>query len=193
LYKRQVKAFLPTKWGTFSIYAYAANSSDAQPHLTLVHELTNLQDTVPVRIHSECITGDLFGSRRCDCGQQFDQSMHIISERGGIMIYLRQEGRGIGLISKLEAYNLQDQGMDTIQANVHLGFEPDERDFSIATFILTDLGVTAVDLITNNPDKMATIGNSAIQLRKRIPLIIPSGSENEHYLRVKQEVLGHLL
>ncbi len=119
--------------------------------------------------------------------------MNIISEHGGILIYLRQEGRGIGLISKLEAYNLQDQGMDTIQANVHLGFEPDERDFNIATFILEDLGVHTLDLITNNPDKMATIGKSSIILRHRIPLIISPVSENEEYLRTKQEMLGHLL
>lgn len=193
MYIRQVKASLPTKWGNFSMIAYAAHHNDPQPHLALVHESTNLQGAVPVRIHSECLTGDLFGSRRCDCGQQFHQSMNIISEHGGIMIYLRQEGRGIGLISKLEAYNLQDQGMDTIQANVHLGFEPDERDFNIATSILKDLGVQTIDLITNNPDKMETIGKSSITLRQRIPLVISPVSENAEYLRTKQEVLGHLL
>ncbi len=191
--KRQVKANLPTKWGTFSIYAYADHHADAQPHLALVHSETDASQSVAVRIHSECITGDLFGSRRCDCGDQFEESMKIIGLHHGIMLYLRQEGRGIGLINKLEAYNLQDIGYDTIAANVHLGFEPDERDFNIAIEILNDLGVSHIDLITNNPDKIAAIDNSTIRLQNRIPLVIPSKSENEQYLKVKQDIMGHLL
>ena len=146
-----------------------------------------------MRIHSECITGDLFGSKRCDCGEQFLESMKIIQANHGVMIYLRQEGRGIGLINKLEAYNLQDVGYDTIEANVHLGFEPDERDFDIAIDILNDLGISQIELITNNPEKIAAIDNSSVLLIKRIPVIIPSKSENQQYLKVKQEIMGHLL
>ncbi|MBK8627235.1 MAG: GTP cyclohydrolase II [Saprospiraceae bacterium] len=193
MYLRQVQAHLPTKWGEFHIYAYAEAHADLQPHLALVHIGTELTNVVPVRIHSECLTGDLFGSNRCDCGEQFEESMKIISQNGGIMIYLRQEGRGIGLINKLEAYNLQDEGLDTIEANVHLGFSPDDRDFDIAIEILRDLNVQSIDLITNNPDKIAAIDRSDIHFGKRIPIVIPSKSENELYLEVKRQMMGHLL
>lgn len=191
--KRQVQAHLPTKWGNFSIYAYSDGHDEKQPHLAMVHEDIDIKGSVPVRIHSECITGDLFGSSRCDCGDQFEESMKIIGTHGGVMIYLRQEGRGIGLISKLEAYNLQDEGLDTIEANVHLGFEPDQRDFDIAIQILKDLDIQQIDLITNNPSKLAAIDDSPIQLNKRISIIIPAKSQNEKYLKVKQDFMGHLL
>lgn len=190
---KQVQAELPTKWGNFIIYAYAQNREEQQPHIALIHKDVDKKQSVAVRIHSECITGDLFGSRRCDCGEQFEQSMKIIGENKGLMIYLRQEGRGIGLINKLDAYNLQDKGLDTFEANVHLGFEPDERDFQIAIEILNDLNINEIDLITNNPDKIAAIDRSDIRLVRRIPVIIPSKSENERYLKVKQDVMGHLL
>ncbi|MBC7886030.1 MAG: GTP cyclohydrolase II [Saprospiraceae bacterium] len=193
MFKRQVQANLPTKWGEFNIFAFAEEHSEQQPHIALVHKKTITSDSVPVRIHSECITGDLFGSKRCDCGDQFEESMNIIARVHGIMIYLRQEGRGIGLINKLDAYNLQDNGLNTFEANVHLGFEPDERDFDIAIEILKDLGVQRIDLITNNPDKISAIDNSSIKLNKRIPIIISPKSENEKYLKVKQDVMGHLL
>jgi len=192
LLKRQVQANLPTKWGSFDIYAFAENHSDQQPHIALVHKDIDIISPVPVRIHSECLTGDLFGSKRCDCGEQYDRSMSIISKNKGVMIYLRQEGRGIGLINKLDAYNLQDAGLDTFEANVHLGFEADERDFGIAIEILTDLGIHTIDLITNNPDKISAIDHSDIILRDRISIIIPPKSENEGYLKVKQNI-GHLL
>ena len=190
--KRQVQANLPTKWGTYDIYAFSEGHEDQQPHIALVHKEIDVSSAVPVRIHSECLTGDLFGSKRCDCGEQFEESMSIISIQKGIMIYLRQEGRGIGLINKLDAYNLQDAGLDTFEANVHLGFEADERDFGIAIEILVDLGIQIIDLITNNPDKIAAIDQSDITLRNRIPIIIPPKSENESYLKIKQNV-GHLL
>ena len=193
LIKKQVQAKLPTKWGDYTIYAYAANEKEKQPHLALVHHDVDMNVPVTVRIHSECITGDLFGSRRCDCGEQFAESMHILQNRKGIMIYLRQEGRGIGLIHKLEAYNLQDQGMDTVEANVHLGFEADERDYHIALEMLKNLGVTKIELITNNPDKIAAFENSGLELSARIPLVIPSHRDNEGYMQVKQRVMGHLL
>jgi GTP cyclohydrolase II len=192
LLKRQVQANLPTKWGAYDIYAFSDDHTDQQPHIALVHKEIDVSSAVPVRIHSECLTGDLFGSKRCDCGEQFEESMSIISIQKGIMIYLRQEGRGIGLINKLDAYNLQDAGLDTFEANVHLGFEADERDFGIAIEILVDLGIQTIDLITNNPDKIAAIDQSDITLRNRVPIIIPPKSENEGYLKIKQNV-GHLL
>ncbi|MBK8515801.1 MAG: GTP cyclohydrolase II [Saprospiraceae bacterium] len=190
---RQVRADLPTKWGNYDIFAFSKDKDDLQPQIALLHKDADINRNIAVRIHSECITGDLFGSRRCDCGEQFEESMKIISDKKGLMIYLRQEGRGIGLINKLGAYNLQDTGLNTFEANVHLGFEPDERDFHIAIEILLDLDIKYIELITNNPDKIATIDQSAIKLVKRIPLIIPSKSENEEYLKVKQDVMGHLL
>ncbi len=193
MFVRQVKAHLPTKWGDFDLYSYAENHEEIQPHLALVHKGMNINEIVPVRIHSECLTGDLLGSLRCDCGEQFEASMEYISEYKGVMIYLRQEGRGIGLINKLDAYNLQDHGLNTIEANIHLGFEPDERDFDIAITIIKDIGIKEIDLLTNNPEKIAAIDNSDIILHKRIPLIIPSKNENENYLKVKAQKMGHLL
>lgn len=193
MFVRQVKAHLPTKWGDFDLYSYAENHEEMQPHLALVHKSVNINKIVPVRIHSECLTGDLLGSLRCDCGEQFETSMAYISAYEGVMIYLRQEGRGIGLINKLDAYNLQDHGLNTIEANIHLGFEPDERDFDIAITIIKDIGIKEIDLLTNNPEKIAAIDNSDIILHKRIPLIIPSKHENENYLKVKAQKMGHLL
>jgi GTP cyclohydrolase II len=193
LVRRQVQANLPTKWGDYHIYAYADHKSNWQPHIALLHASADINTRMAVRIHSECITGDLFGSQRCDCGDQFVESMKIISEKKGLMIYLRQEGRGIGLINKLKAYNLQDSGLDTIEANVHLGFEPDERDFNMAIEILKDLGIKEIDLITNNPEKIAAIDQSSIVLHERISVIIPSKAQNQKYLKVKQDVMGHLL
>lgn len=164
-----------------------------QPHLALVHSRTQMSEAVPVRIHSECLTGDLFHSLKCDCGEQLHASLDYIQEHGGILIYLRQEGRGIGLINKLQAYNLQAQGLDTIEANVHLGFKPDQRDFGISVQILEDLHVSVIDLLTNNPEKISAIDESSIQLRSRIPVVIPPLSENEKYMEVKAKIMGHLL
>lgn len=189
---RQVQTELPTQWGLFTIYAYADSPDDPQPHLALVHEHTHFSEAIPVRIHSECLTGDLFHSLKCDCGEQMHAAMDYIKAHGGILLYLRQEGRGIGLINKLQAYNLQAQGLDTIEANVHLGFKPDQRDFSIAIQILEDLNVNTIDLLTNNPEKISAIDESPIKLRSRIPLIIKAMSENQKYLDVKEKVMGHL-
>ncbi|KXK39150.1 MAG: GTP cyclohydrolase-2 [Bacteroidetes bacterium OLB9] len=193
MFNRQSKAYLPTKWGEFFIYTYAENHEEQQPHFALVHKDVDIQGIVPVRIHSECLTGDLLGSVRCDCGEQFNAAMDYISQHPGVMIYLRQEGRGIGLNNKLDAYNLQDKGYNTIEANVHLGFEPDERDFEIAIFMLKDLGISRIDLLTNNPEKLATIENSDILLNSRIPLVMPSRIQNKNYLQVKKDKMGHLL
>jgi len=193
LLRRQVQINLPTRWGPFTMYAYAESHEEAQPHIALVHQNTYFSAPVLLRIHSECLTGDLLGSLRCDCGAQFTSAMDKISAEGGVLIYLRQEGRGIGLINKMEAYQLQDTGMDTVQANIHLGFQPDERDFGLAIEILHDLQISSVRLLTNNPDKIDAFSQSSISLAERVPLIIPSVADNQSYLRTKQEVMGHLL
>lgn len=191
--KRIVDTQLPTEYGDFTIYAYGSSHNDKQPQVVLVNNATDFSAPVALRIHSECLTGDLFGSTKCDCGQQLQASLRYIAENGGLIIYLRQEGRGIGLINKLEAYRLQSTGLDTIEANVHLGFEPDERDYSMVIEILKDLNITSIDLITNNPDKIAAIEHSPIKLNKRIALPTLVKNENENYLSVKKNQMGHLL
>lgn len=190
---KQAEADISTELGNWHIAAYADDPDTYIPHLVLQHASdSNTQNALLVRIHSECITGDLFGSTRCDCGEQLAESMKIMSTRGGIILYLRQEGRGIGIIDKLKAYNLQDEGADTIDANTMLGHEADERTYEIAIEILTDLGVTEIDLLTNNPDKFNAFNNSPISIRKRIPLVISPRKENEKYLRTKEKLMGHL-
>lgn len=146
-----------------------------------------------IRIHSECLTGDIFGSQRCDCGPQLIRSLELIGERGGVLLYLRQEGRGIGIINKLKAYQLQDQGDNTAEANTHLGFKVDERTYEEALIILEDLGIKEVDLLTNNPEKIKIFENSPIKLHKRIPLEITPIRSNKRYLETKKTVMGHLL
>ena len=163
------------------------------PHLALVHENIDFNQPVLIRIHSECITGDLFSSKRCDCGEQLLSAMDKISDENGILIYLRQEGRGIGIINKLKAYQLQDLGLDTVEANLHLGLSIDARDFTIALALLSDIGVKKVKLLTNNPDKIEIFNESAIELVERVPLVIVPQEENKDYLRVKKERMGHIL
>ena len=192
-FKKQAVARIPSGYGEFDMYAYAHSSSEPMPHLAIVSPDFDPSKPVPVRIHSECMTGDVFGSRRCDCGEQLDAALRIAAGQNGVVIYLRQEGRGIGLINKLKAYNLQDQGLNTIEANTHLGFEADTRQYETAIFILNDLGINAVELITNNPDKVEALQDSPIKVAGRIPLIIPPHNENREYLLTKQELMGHLL
>lgn len=191
--KRQAEAKLPTEWGQYQIIAYSDNENDWMPHLAMISANTNLNQTVNIRIHSECITGDLFHSKRCDCGKQLDAAMKYIHENGGILLYLRQEGRNIGIINKLKAYNLQDQGLNTAEANIELGFPADARDFKIAVEILEDLGITSINLLTNNPEKISYISESSIKLIKRIPLEINPEKENLDYLKTKKDYFGHLL
>jgi GTP cyclohydrolase II len=188
-----VSSSLPTKWGEFNISAHINDDDEHNPHLALVHKDFNAHVPTYVRIHSECLTGDLFGSLRCDCGEQLDNAMQIIDDHHGILIYLRQEGRGIGLVNKLKAYNLQDQGLSTIEANTHLGFLPDARKYDIAIRILEHLGIKEVVLITNNPDKINAFKHSQVQVIDRMPIIIPEHKENSNYLKVKKEKMGHLL
>lgn len=189
---RLSQAEMPTKWGTFSMIAYQ-NQPAEMPHLALMHGEISPEKPVLVRIHSECMTGDVFGSARCDCGEQLDAALQKVAIEGGIVVYLRQEGRGIGLVNKLKAYNLQDQGFNTVDANLELGFESDTRRFEIAISILKDLGVKQVRLMTNNPQKLAAFDTSDIELVERVPLEIAPGRENRFYLQTKRDEMGHLL
>ncbi len=191
--KRQAEAIIPTPWGDFSMIAFSDKPDDSMPHLALVHEHMDRSKPVLVRIHSECLTGDLFGSLRCDCGEQLIRSMELAAEHRGAVVYLRQEGRGIGLINKLKAYTLQDQGMNTLTANEHLGLEIDGRHYDQAIEIMMELGITAVHLLTNNPAKLEAVARSPIRVVSRIPIIIQPTKENGKYLKAKQELMGHFL
>ena len=192
--EKQVEAFLPTEWGNFHIMAFARESDDKIPHLAMVHEHFDpfVEPTI-VRVHSECMTGDVFHSSRCDCGEQLDYAMRLAAERGGVVIYLRQEGRGIGLINKLKAYNLQDKGFDTLEANLHLGFGADERHYEDAVTILKSLNIQKVALLTNNPLKVNFLEKGGIKVVERLPILIAPKEENAFYLKTKQKVMGHLL
>lgn len=150
--------------------------------------------SVPVRIHSECFTGDVLGSRRCDCGEQLDQALQLISEYGyGVLIYLRQEGRGIGLLKKLQAYNLQDEGMDTVDANIHLGHLPDEREYTLAALMIENLAMESIQLMTNNPNKIEQLRSLGVQVDDRIAIEIESNCDNREYLKTKAHKMDHLL
>ena len=191
--QRQVAAYLPTDWGNFNIYAFAESEDNPTPHLMLAHENMDVAKPVLLRIHSECMTGDVFHSRRCDCGEQLAKALELAADQGGAVIYLRQEGRGIGLINKLKAYNLQDQGLNTADANTHLGFEVDSRQYDLAVEIMKDIGIQQIYLLTNNPQKIEAIENSEIEIVGRVPLIIEPKKENHSYLKTKRELMGHLL
>lgn len=191
--KRQTEAVLPTAWGNFNMIAYADDETEKMPHLALVHKDFDSSKTILLRIHSECITGDLFGSLRCDCGEQLQTALQLTAQQGGVVIYLRQEGRGIGIINKLKAYQLQDTGINTIDANTHLGLEIDARKYDVAIQIMQDLGIQKINLLTNNPEKIDALKKSPIQIEKRIPLITQPKKENLGYLKTKQDLMGHLL
>jgi GTP cyclohydrolase II len=187
-----VVSHLPTDKGDYSIYAFESGKVDA-PHIALVSKDLDKSSVVDIRIHSECLTGDVFGSLRCDCGEQLQTAMRHFEEHGGVLLYLRQEGRGIGLVNKLKAYNLQDEGMDTAEANIALGFHADERDYSPAISILHSLGIKQVRILTNNPEKFEAFENSGITVIERLALKMPSHRENEFYLDTKKRVFGHWL
>jgi len=191
-FRKQAEALIPTPWGNFLMMAFSDDSNDWMPHVALVHEQIDLNQPVLTRLHSECLTGDLFHSKRCDCGDQLLKSLDLIGENHGILLYLRQEGRGIGLINKLKAYNLQDLGLNTVDANVHLGLEIDARDYGIGVEMLTQIGVKELHLLTNNPDKIEALENSPIHVASRVPLIMTPKEENINYLRTKREAMGHL-
>ncbi len=191
--KIQAESNVPTEYGTFRMIAISENESDWMPHMAIIAENTDFSKPVNVRFHSECITGEVFHSRKCECGQQLDAAMKYTHENGGIIVYLRQEGRNIGIINKLRAYSLQEKGLDTVEANVKLGLPADDRDFDAAIEILNILGVKEINLLTNNPEKMKVVLKSNIRLIKRIPLQIHSTNESKGYLKVKKDYFGHLL
>lgn len=191
--KKQAEAAIPTPWGVFNMIAFSGSEDDWMPHLALVHEHFDPSQPVLTRIHSECITGDLFGSARCECGEQLHKSMELTAKARGIVLYLRQEGRGIGIINKLKAYNLQDLGYNTIEANLQLHLPIDARSYEVAVQMLESIGVSRIRLLTNNPDKIEAIDQSPVEVVERIPLVIDPRPENENYLRTKQEEMGHFI
>ncbi|GGJ93431.1 riboflavin biosynthesis protein RibBA [Lentibacillus kapialis] len=189
---RDVETTLPTEFGTFNVYGYT-NDLDDKEHIALVKGDIHKAEPVLTRVHSECLTGDVFGSHRCDCGPQLQKALNKINEAGtGVFVYMRQEGRGIGLLNKLRAYHLQDTGMDTVEANKQLGFAPDMRDYNISAQILNDLGAEKVNLLTNNPAKMQGLQTYGIQVNARVPIETGSTAENERYMHTKYQKMGHL-
>ena len=193
--KPLVESRLPTKFGGFKVLAFESIVSE-MPTLVLVSDKFNPKsnEAVEVRIHSECMTGDVFSSSRCDCGAQLDTSLFQLHQDGGILIYLRQEGRGIGLVEKLKAYNLQDNGLDTYEANVNLGHPEDARSFETAVEVLKYLEVKRIKLLTNNPDKVGAFDSvESIDVLERLPLQVGEGPENEEYLEAKRIVKGHFI
>ena len=188
-----VQTPIPTKHGEFILH-YFSNTIDDKEHVALVKGNVTDKENVPVRIHSECFTGDVLGSRRCDCGEQLDMALQIINNVGfGVLIYLRQEGRGIGLLKKLQAYNLQDLGMDTVDANIHLGHLADEREYSIAALILGNLKIKSIELMTNNPSKIEALKKLGINVAGRIPLEAVAHNDNVGYLKTKAKKMAHML
>jgi 3,4-dihydroxy 2-butanone 4-phosphate synthase/GTP cyclohydrolase II len=184
---------LPTRYGNFQLHLYSSVTDDAN-HLALVKgDLGDGRDVL-VRVHSQCLTGDVFGSQRCDCGPQMAQALEMIESEGrGVFLYMRQEGRGIGLVNKLRAYQLQELGMDTVEANIHLGFAPDERDYGIGAQILADLGLKSIRLMTNNPRKRVGLAAYGLEIADRVPIEVPPNDSNIAYLRTKRDKLGHWL
>lgn len=193
LVKEVARAKLPSEFGDFNIHVFE-NIVDGKEHLALVKGKWELDEPILVRVHSECLTGDVFGSFRCDCGPQLTKALKIIEEEGkGVLLYMRQEGRGIGLINKIKAYALQEEGMDTVEANVHLGFKPDARDYGIGAQILHSLGVRKMILMTNNPKKRVGINSYGLEVVETKSIEIDANEYNKSYLKTKKEKLGHLL
>lgn len=193
LVERVVETKMPTRYGDFKMFGFI-NKLNGEHHVALVKGEINEKNEVLTRVHSECLTGDALGSKRCDCGEQYDAAMKRIAEEGcGILLYMRQEGRGIGLINKLKAYSLQDKGFDTVEANEILGFPADMRSYDVAAAILKDLGVSKVNLMTNNPRKIDGLERYGIEIVNRVPIKMNHNEKNEFYLQTKKEKLGHIL
>ena len=193
LIERQVEVKMPTQWGNFELIAYKQKTTD-QEHLALRKGSWEKDEAVLVRVHSSCITGDIFGSCRCDCGQQLHKAMELIEKDGkGVIVYMNQEGRGIGLLNKLKAYKLQEEGMDTVEANIELGFKSDQRDYGVGAQILRDLNVSKMRLMSNNPTKRAGLIGYGLEIVEVIPLLTDSNEHNQFYLQTKKDKMGHLL
>ena len=191
--RKEEEVFLPTEWGSFRLIAYT-QLDNGVTHLVLKKGEWKENEPVLVRVHSSCATGDIFGSCKCDCGDQLHRAMQMVEEEGkGLIVYMSQEGRGIGLINKLKAYHLQEQGLDTVDANIRLGFKPDERDYGIGAQILRDFGVTQMRLITNNPVKRSGLEGYGLTITETVPLIIQPNAYNKKYLKTKPERMGHRL
>jgi 3,4-dihydroxy 2-butanone 4-phosphate synthase/GTP cyclohydrolase II len=189
--ERNVQVKMPTKWGNFDLVAYH-QITNHQEHLALIKGSWTKDEPLLVRVHSSCLTGDIFGSCRCDCGAQLQKSMEMIEKEGkGIIVYMNQEGRGIGLVNKLRAYKLQEEGRDTVQANEELGFQGDERDYGVGAQILRDLGVGKIRLMSNNPKKRAGLIGYGLEIVENVPIEIESNEHNEFYLRTKRDKMGH--
>jgi 3,4-dihydroxy 2-butanone 4-phosphate synthase / GTP cyclohydrolase II len=193
LIEKEVSVELPTLFGDFELYAYRQKTT-GQEHLALVKGKWETDEPVLVRVHSSCMTGDIFGSCRCDCGPQLHKAMEMIEQEGrGVIVYMNQEGRGIGLLNKLKAYKLQEQGRDTVEANLELGFESDERDYGVGAQILRDLGVSKMKLMTNNPKKRAGLIGYGLEIVSVLPIEIASNEHNKSYLETKRDKLGHTM
>lgn len=193
LVEKVVDVHMPTEWGDFQLHAFKDKSNDMD-HLVLVKGSWKKDEPILVRVHSSCLTGDIFGSCRCDCGPQLHSAMEQIEKEGkGVIVYMNQEGRGIGLVNKLKAYQLQETGMDTVQANIQLGFKPDERDYGIGAQILRELGVTKMRLMSNNPKKRTGLIGYGLEIIENVSLEIPSNVHNKDYLQTKRDKMGHNL
>lgn len=193
LVRRLADVFFPTAYGEFRLIAYESDIDD-KPHIALVKGSVNREEPIMVRIHSECLTGDVFKSLRCDCGEQISRSLQMIEANGeGVFLYMRQEGRGIGLINKLKAYKLQDEGLDTVEANQKLGFEADLRDYGIGAQILVDLGIKKIRMLTNNPMKVAGLEGYGLEIVEIIPIRAPVSKYNRKYLKTKKDKMGHMI
>jgi 3,4-dihydroxy 2-butanone 4-phosphate synthase/GTP cyclohydrolase II len=193
LIKREISVEMPTKFGDFQLVAYKQTNNN-QEHLALIKGEWDLEEPVLVRVHSSCMTGDIFGSCRCDCGEQLQKAMEKIETEGkGVIVYMNQEGRGIGLLNKLKAYNLQEQGFDTVEANLQLGFRMDERDYGVGAQILRELGVRKMKLMSNNPKKRTGLTGYGLEIIENVPLEVEPNPHNVGYLATKKEKMGHTL